>query len=317
LLVVIAIIAILIGLLIPAVSKVKDSANKSSCANNLHQLGIAMATYCNDNGGQFPVGQYNALESETPYWDRACWVHFILPQIEQGNLYNGFVAAAGPNGNAKPYVLLAPNKDTVIKTLICPADGNSPKTKTADTNSSIYGSNMMQGLHVNYVGCAGDGYGPNTAVGVRGPNYVGFGARGSSNFLDGIFYVQSLTKQQGITDGQSTTMMLSEILIVPDTSSNDLRGRYCNSWTGNSLFTTVYPPNTSVPDVQHYQGVSTAFAPVTTVGTNNNMSARSNHTGGVNVVFVDGHVAFINNNINLTVYQAISTIANGEPNTSF
>ena len=306
LLVVIAIIAILIGLLLPAVQKVRQAADRASCGNNLHQLAIAMLAY-HDTAKQFPVGQYNYLESNTPSnWIRACWVHFLLPYIEQNNLYQVYNATAGTSG----YVLNAPGKDAVIRTLICPSDGNSPKTKTIDTNGTSAGT-QMQGMHVNYVGCAGNGWS------ISGTNYGGFGAGGSANVLTGMFYVQSQTKLGGITDGTSNTMMLSEILVVPDDGANDLRGRYNNSWTGNNLFTTVYPPNTTVPDVQHYQGVNTVFAPTTRSGTNNNMSARSNHTNGVNAVFADGSVRFVPNSINLAIYQAVSTIAGGEPNVSF
>src|SRR5579872_2260004 len=89
LLVVIAIIAILIGLFIPAVQKVREAAGRASCQNNMKQLGIAMHAYHGDNS-QFPVGQYNKLEGESAIWDRGCWVHFILPYIEQGNLYQLF-----------------------------------------------------------------------------------------------------------------------------------------------------------------------------------------------------------------------------------
>jgi prepilin-type N-terminal cleavage/methylation domain-containing protein/prepilin-type processing-associated H-X9-DG protein len=315
LLVVIAIIAILIGLLLPAVQKVREAANRASCDNNLKQLGIALHSY-HDANSLFPPGQFNPIggDQAAPYnWDRGCWVQVILPFIEQQNLYQIYATYQ----TAFLGALLAPNKDTVIKTLICPSDGNSPKVLTKDTNSVPGNANAPQGLHVNYVGCAGDGHGPATGLGVPGPSYGGFGNNGTSNLLDGMFFVQSMTKIASITDGTSQTLMFSEILVVPDTATNDdMRGRYGNTWQGNSLFTTVNSPNSTVPDVQVYSVVSTIYAPATQAGTNN-LSARSNHTGGVNACFADGHVAFIPSSINLVVYQALSTIANGEANTSY
>jgi prepilin-type N-terminal cleavage/methylation domain-containing protein/prepilin-type processing-associated H-X9-DG protein len=295
LLVVIAIIAILIGLLLPAIQKVREAANRSSCTNNLKQLGLAMMSY-HDVNKQFPVGQFNGVEQNTATWNRACWAEFILPFIEQNNLYTIYAAStttmAGTPGNG-----------AVINTLICPSDGNSPKLKAHDggTTAIVNGVTInTQGMHINYVGCSGNTVYGNLTAGT------------------GMFFVQSMTKIASILDGTSTTLMLSEILVVPDTATdNDMRGRYCNSWEGNNLYSTVYSPNTTVPDVQGYDGISTPYAPFTKSENNQNLSARSNHLGGVNACFADGHVAFVPNNINLVVYQALSTIAGYEANTSF
>ncbi len=300
LLVVIAIIAILIGLLIPAVQKVRQAAARASCGNNLKQLAIALHSY-HDTNNQFPAGQWNGLEQNTPTWNRACWAEFILPQIEQQALYQLYQAStvtmAGTAGNS-----------TVVNTLICPGDGNSPKliAKDGGVSATVNGVTInTQGMHINYVGCAGST------------------PYGNMTSLNGMFFAQSQTKLNGIIDGTSNTMMLSEILVVPDQpgAHNDMRGRYCNSWEGNNLFSAANPPNTTVPDVQGYDGISTPYAPFTKGtypgGTLNNLSARSNHTGGVNACFADGSVRFIPNNIDLTVYQNLSTIAGGEANTSF
>jgi prepilin-type processing-associated H-X9-DG protein len=281
---------------------VRAAAIKSQCQNNLKQLGLAMHGYHNSYES-FPPGQWNPFYSEASPWDRGCWVQPILPYIEQGPLYQTWVQDGGASTvNSYPntgWALTMPNKDTVIKTLICPADENSPKTKTRDSNviPGAGGAVQLQGMHVNYVVCAGS-----TPYG-NGQIYAG-------SPLNGIFFVQSKTKMSGITDGTSQTLMMSEICVSPDLTANDLRGRYCNSWEGNNWFSTFAPPNTSLPDRQNYQGQSIPRAPVSNAGTGNSTSAitalyaRSYHDGGVNGLLADGSARFIPNTVDPNVYRA-------------
>jgi hypothetical protein len=99
---------------------------------------------------------------------------------------------------------------------------------------------------------------------------------------------------------------------VPDASANDLRGRYANSWYGNSWFSTIYPPNSTTPDQVGYQGVSTVKAPSTQNTTSPFLLARSNHTGGVNACLTDASVRFITNSVNATAWQYLGTSNGGE-----
>jgi prepilin-type N-terminal cleavage/methylation domain-containing protein/prepilin-type processing-associated H-X9-DG protein len=82
LLVVIAIIGVLVGLLLPAVQKVRESANRTKCANNLKQQGLALHMY-HDNEKVFP----SALNNDFYVYWHWSWMAKILPYVEQGNLY--------------------------------------------------------------------------------------------------------------------------------------------------------------------------------------------------------------------------------------
>src|SRR5437667_2569701 len=83
LLVLTAIIAILIGLLLPEVQKVREAAARAKCQNNLKQIGLGLHNYHSANG-TFPAGAVNPLGLSTPTFP----VHvLLLPYIEQDNLY--------------------------------------------------------------------------------------------------------------------------------------------------------------------------------------------------------------------------------------
>src|SRR5262249_13288040 len=147
--------------------------------------------------------------------------------------------------------------------LICPSDPNGGKNLTYGAPNPI--PNPGQGFHGNYVTCAGSTL---------------FGDGGGGANLNGMFYPFSKTRMTDVTDGTSNTLMVGEILVSPDTNGHDLRGRYHNTWQGNNLFSTLYPPNTTVGDRSDYcqplpkapcQGLG---------GTSLVQSVRSNHTGG-------------------------------------
>ena len=176
---VIAIIAILIGLLIPAVQKVRESAANSSCRNNMKQLALAVHAY-HDANGSMPANAgpgYN-FNPTSPYcWS---WLARILPYIEQNNLY---VACGIP---ASTINAAGANAATSVKTFLCPSDlsiNGLPRTDEANIGSSFNygGPNVTVGL-TNYKGVSGDNWDWGTYV-----NTV----NGNNNGLDagnGIFY---------------------------------------------------------------------------------------------------------------------------------
>jgi prepilin-type N-terminal cleavage/methylation domain-containing protein/prepilin-type processing-associated H-X9-DG protein len=301
LLVVIAIIAILIGLLIPAVQKVREAANRTQCQNNQKQVGLALMTY-HDSNQQFPPGQQNAIGSNNGLL-RACWEQPLLPYFEQGNLYN-VIQQYQPSYYTFQIIggAVVPGGvgvETKIKTLMCPSDPFAGKNTTLGAATPT--TNGAQGFHGNYVLCAGNTYfGKNGASAIAVPNA-------------GMFYPLSQSKIASVLDGTSNTLMGSEILLSPDITGHDLRGRYNNTWQGNVLFSTLYPPNTSAPDVDDYcQSIPTAPCTLTVPTTGYIQSARSDHLGGINVLMADGSVHFVSNNVAPAAWQAAGSMAGQE-----
>src|SRR5262249_28240969 len=80
LLVVMAIIGILVGLLIPAIWKVREAANRASCRNNMHQLGLAIANY-ESMAGYYPNSSTPGYSSGTVSY----WVQNTMPFVENAN----------------------------------------------------------------------------------------------------------------------------------------------------------------------------------------------------------------------------------------
>src|SRR5882672_10530343 len=142
LLVVIAIIGVLVGLLLPAVQKVREAANRMSCTNNLKQIGLAMHNY-HDSFKQFapaalpttppqpgfdPIGNWDNSRGQcansnqfNPTGVTGCWgptwMTLILPYIEQVNLFNQY-RMDRPSEDATNQLVVT----TSVKTYLCPSD---------------------------------------------------------------------------------------------------------------------------------------------------------------------------------------------------
>jgi prepilin-type N-terminal cleavage/methylation domain-containing protein/prepilin-type processing-associated H-X9-DG protein len=284
-LVVIAIIAILIGLLLPAVQKVREAAARSSCQNNLKQLGLALHNYHDVNlvlpPGYTATGVYvDGINDTSPGW---AWGAYILPYLEQGNLYAQY--------NLTQPVQNSAAIQTLVKTYLCPSD-ITPPTAFAITNSSW--NPVCMAPPSSYAACCGGGVATEAATG------------------NGSFFRNSTVRLTDITDGTSSTVFLEERAFanVEGTWVGAPSGGYCNQG--------VYNPN-AVPG-KLGQGASDLV--LIHAGTNNSSTGRnlddasSRHTGGSNFLYADGSVHFLPNiqsgSADSTTLQAMGTIAGGE-----
>jgi len=316
LLVVIAIIAILIGLLLPAVQKVREAAARMSCQNNLKQWGLAMHNY-HDANGTFPYasnrcypggtetpGSGNCTNGGTGVAARKTFYVLVWPYLEQTALANQYNLALGfyqsPNG---------PNPTSTVTGLVV----NTPKVYycPSDRPGAIWQGDKYYRARGNYVA----NYGPNLLFTptTTDPRIGPFGWLSSNGFGAFVPYRKKITD---ITDGTSSTLMMSEIRLPRSDDMPDVRGDVFND-QGFHWFMAVNTPNAGIDHSSNACPASSTDAnydttmPCLKVGDNYG-SARSRHTGGVNVARCDGSVSFTRDSINLATWQAMASINSGE-----
>jgi prepilin-type N-terminal cleavage/methylation domain-containing protein/prepilin-type processing-associated H-X9-DG protein len=320
LLVVITIIGILIALLLPAVQAAREAARRAQCANNLKQLALACLNF-EAAKGQYPYGRKYDI------WDTYTWSEFMLPQLEQQAVYDGYwtlpnkgstAAAPGPLGPGGDDVRMRAARHTAIRGFCCPSDSTPVGN---ELNSSEYGY-----YRYNYRGCTGSGDAYGTAVdATSGPWGLGiFGVRSGQSFNNTELLG---TRVADVTDGTSNTIMLSEGLVPGRTPGwGGVLGSTLYGNMGGGLFSAAITPNSTAPD--HVIGFCPADrgdpgypAPCYSMGQNTQgapsaagayVAARSTHAGGVNVAMADGSTDFFSDNVNLSVWRALGTRAGGE-----
>ena len=276
LLVALGIIAILLGLLLPAVEQVRAAAARLQCQNNLKQIGLGLQLY-HDSYERFPPGH-------TYYYDRYIhlgWEPRILPFIEQDALWRTSTQAYQQDGNPfhnPPHV----GVDTVVRSFTCPAD---PQAATAQTT---------HGYHVAFTSYLGN----------EGTNlYSG----------DGILYQDSGVRFTDVTDGASNTLMVGE---RPPSFDFNMGWWYvgvgqretgsCDMTLGArelSFFTG--PAYSSCSSGPYHFGPARVSDPCA------QFHFWSLHSGGANFLYVDGSVHFLNYSAD-GVLPALATRQGGE-----
>jgi len=320
LLVVIAIIGVLVALLLPAIQAAREAARRNSCQNNIRQLSLACLNH-ESARGRLPAGFTSINGGPSTSVDSFhTWASYILPYLEQAATfdqidftipaYRPWELAGRTCPNDAPWVY------TQLDVYLCPSD--QPRNiHTGWSQCFAHGSYLAnQGWwdwwqrtnKTNYdirrnmdVEASG--------VDKRGP----FGKVWSEE--------NKGTKLQEISDGLSNTVMLAEARQYP---GEDSRGIL---FLGSCVYSHENPPNArsqdylemcanngsasddpegrlypSAPCSEQYRG---SRGPWT-------QPARSQHPGGVNVSFCDGRVVFVSDDVNIDLWRAISTRAQGE-----
>ena len=322
LLVVIAFIAILIGLLLPAVQKVREAAQRIQCQNNLKQIGLASSNFHDINQrlpmlsesipyqlGQFGSSPFIAL---LPYLEQQA----IVQQV--GNLSTITSFSQFPALNGQIYALTA----TPIFVLVCPFDG-IPSPPSVLDNSPNYtpqpfpfgGMNPPNPVYfgiTSYRGNIGsDAINPTTGM-------VDAGASFSGAICDHAVTILS------ITDGTSNTIMFGEFNNANPptwfpTLLNSLGGNLPSNYPF-CLFSTWLQGAADMGEELSCSGsnpLNGAWSPISgnlsnSGGVNNaDQYFGSNHSAGANFVFCDGSVHFISNSINNAGLVTTNTVNKG------
>ena len=301
LLVVITIIGILIALLLPAVQAAREAARRMQCTNNLKQLGLAIHGY-HSTFSMFPISSspYGAppYNTHSPANGKG-WIVSILPQLENQPLFDqflpGFAGTFGPAPGGPPSTgLMNPLCSDALKTrlsvLECPSDPSVQTTSTAALQYEFGWSIEM--AQTSYKGVMGDPVLLASTSAFEIGSSPCFGVGHCSGILYRDTYWDGGVSINQITDGTSNTLMVGED--IPEQNS-------CSAaYYGNCDYDSCSPPLNYMDDSH-----GPTYWP-------NVFGFRSRHPGGANFCLADGSVCFLNQNIDGTLYRALSTKAGGE-----
>lgn len=287
LLVVIAIIATLIGLLLPAVQSARESARRTSCSNNMRQLGLSLHGY-HAAKQRFPPGAKGRSPTTgqmVPPRKESPTVAYMLPFIEelsQAKLYDFNQNWQSQFDVVGQYMAVYHCASDISRQMVS-SEGPGGERK------GNYGVNWGRFSYLDQRG--------------KAPFFIEYGAR--------------LTE---ITDGTSKTLAMMEIMQAPSEAGQpiDRRARIWNPAGGAYQVSTRATPNASTPDVARCVDRREDKMPCSNSNgnvKNDHLVARSRHVGGVSVVMCDNSVKFVSESVDLTAWRAASSINEGEAET--
>jgi prepilin-type N-terminal cleavage/methylation domain-containing protein/prepilin-type processing-associated H-X9-DG protein len=276
LLIVIAIIAVLIGLLVPAVQRIRDTAARLQCVNHLHQIGLALHGYHGANG-RLPPGV--SVQGGTDSYPFMSWNTRLLPYLEQDGVWRQSLAAYRQNADFRvdpPHPFT-----TVLAVYGCPSEGRTLAPGYAD------------GLRVAFT----------AYLGVLGTNLFR---------KDGVMFIDSQVRFADITDGASNTLMAGE----RPPSADGLLGWWYAGWGQNQdgsaeMLLGVRERNVE-PRYPYCPAGPYSFRAGRPDETCDVFHFWSMHIGGANFLFCDGSVRFLAYSAD-PLLPALATRAGGEP----
>ena len=317
LLVVIAIIGILVALLLPAIQAAREAARRAECQSRMRQLAIGLLNYESTKKSLPPGGlaQGPTLTSA----NKAGWTIFILPFLEEQALYDKYdfnepnESTTDTNGNGLINSVVC---QTNVKAFDCPSD---EETDISDRPDSGPGSNVPynRSTYRGNAGLCSEGGAfwdsvtqqKKSFANERGP-LPGVGPMSLDPWA-AVFkplpgWCASPTKIKQITDGTANTVLLGEKAhIARDDKARQRRTFWAYTYTSYQRSLTFLRSSTITND----------YARCMDIESDDNVCKRgwgSLHPGGFNVTMCDGSVQFISESIDVFIYGALSTIANGD-----
>jgi hypothetical protein len=302
--------AMMFALLAPALNKGQAGVDVRRCQDNLRRLARAHFMYVGNFGGFPPMarawpGVSNPLPGPGAWYDDHGWYSLIGPYIGEP----AWAATINFSRSLSDSTNLSARRGGLrLKIHACPADIGLQRQEFISVWARV---------HSNFVVNAGNtDYGQATI--------------GNVPFLGAPFAGGLITPLPTITDGLSRTLLMSEVVVFPETLEG-WGSAYSDTQTALSgqVFNAFNPPNSNTPDVigrgifgglgqaqaiQLYlqQGIPVPVAPPTNDTMRTYIAPRSKHPGGFNTVMCNGATGFIANDIDLAVWRALSTAQGAE-----
>jgi prepilin-type N-terminal cleavage/methylation domain-containing protein/prepilin-type processing-associated H-X9-DG protein len=281
LLVVIAIIAILVALLLPAVQQARESARRTECRDHLKQIGLALHNYHESHRTLPPGYLYRVDASTSPVSNGAGfgWGAMVLPYLDQAPLYGTFDWNVPLHDTRN---LAA--RERHLRVFLCPSDTVSPG-----------GFVPMGPTPERYAMCS--------YVGSFGPPDLD----ATQEQRDGLFSRNSRTRFADVTDGLSNTLMCGERENGPfrNGAVHGNHFEYETAWSG-----AIRDWDEPDDDHGHMTLFQTGHTPNNAECDDRDVSAP--HVGFANFLMGDGSVRAITENVELGLYQKLSTRADGD-----